>query len=129
MDEQRRKQAEAIADLRDQQGLTYKAISEKLQISPGKVSYLYQELQRRRRIKRYRELRESQNQISVLLPLTLGEGLVLQKVLSLFSRESSRYVRSRTQLCSDPDFVIAEKLYQRLSALDQKAREENRQKP
>ena len=58
MDEQRKKQAEEIAELRELHGMTFKAIAERYQISPGKVSYLYHDLQRLRRLARYRELRE-----------------------------------------------------------------------
>lgn len=128
MDEQRKRQAEEITDLRDHQGLTYRAIGEKLHITPGKVSYLYYELQAQRRVARYWELRKEQNQIPVFLPLTLGECLVLQKVLSFYEermlRENSRHPRSATGLNDDPDFVKAKKLLHRISELDRATRRE-----
>lgn len=131
MDEQRKKQAEEIAKLREEQGMTFRAISEKLRLSPGKVSYLYQELQKQRRIDRYWQLRERQNQISVSLPLTLGEGLVLQKILSSYElrtlRENSRYFSKGFQSSDDPDLAVAKGLLSRLSAIDQKTREKNKQ--
>lgn len=127
MEDQQKKMAEEIAILREQQGLTFRAIGETLRLPPGKVSYLYHELQRQRRILRYRELREQQNQIAVSLSLTLGEGLVLQKVLSFYQnrmfRENSRYLGCGAQFPDDPDFAVAEELLRRISELDYETRQ------
>ena len=49
MDAQTIKMSEEITKLREQQGLTFKAIGERYQISPEKASYLYQSFLRRRR--------------------------------------------------------------------------------
>ena len=42
MDEQTMKRAEEIAQLREESGMTFKAIGEKLGLSPSKTSNLYQ---------------------------------------------------------------------------------------
>ena len=74
MSEQRIKLAEEIAKLREQQGMTFKAIGEMYQISPGKVSYLYQDFLRRRRLARVREMYQQENrQLTVSVKMTLGE--------------------------------------------------------
>ncbi len=49
MDEQRIQWSEEIARLREGEGMTFKAIGERYQISPEKASYLYQSFLRRRR--------------------------------------------------------------------------------
>ncbi len=56
MEEKTIKMAEEIADLRERQGLTFKAIAELYQISSGRASYLYQDCLRRRRLARYNEI-------------------------------------------------------------------------
>ena len=94
MSEQRIKLAEEIAKLREQQGLTFKAIGEKYQISPGKASYLYQDFLRRRRLARVREMYEQENRLTVSVKITLGEIVVLRRILAFYQtwvhRESLR---------------------------------------
>lgn len=126
MDKQMEKWAEEIAGLREQQKMTFKAIGEMYHISPGKVSYLYQDYLRRRRVARYREIHERQNQMSVSVSMTLGETVVLQRILTLYQiwalRESSRWDKKGNPLFQEPDCVTAEYLNRRLSELERKKR-------
>ncbi len=131
MDEQSIKLAAEIAGLREQQGMTFKAIGEMYHISPGKASYLYQDHLRRRRIARYREIHEEQNQINVSVPMTLGEIAVLCRILSLYQiwvlRENSRRAKEENPLFKEPDYVTAEYLNRRLSELERKKRRKTRE--
>ncbi|MCI9403200.1 MAG: hypothetical protein HFF04_05970 [Oscillospiraceae bacterium] len=127
MDEQRKKQAEEIAELRELHGMTFKAIAERYQISPGKVSYLYHDLQRLRRLARYRELREAQNQITVSFSLTLGEAVILQRLLLFYQKRVFAESARRGDLADDPDYNTSEALLRRLFRLEHETREKARQ--
>ncbi len=126
MDEQRIKWSEEIAQLREQQGMTFKAIGEMYQISPGKVSYLYQGFLRRRRLAHYRELHEKQNQMTVSVKMTLGELVVLRRILSFYQsrvcREDSRLSRMENPVFKEPDYVTAEYLERQFARLEQEKR-------
>ena len=132
MDDQKIKMAEEIAGLREQGGMTFKAIGELYQISPGKVSYLYQDHLRRRRVMRSRELHEAQNQITVSFALTLGEAVILQRILSFYRRrifcKNSRQLGKEDSIFQDPDYLTAESLSLRLFRLESKTRRESREK-
>ena len=120
MDEATIKRAEEIAELREQQGMTFKAIGEMYQISPGKVSYLYQDFLRRRRLARFREMYEQENQLTVSVKMTLGEIVALQRILVFYQtwvrRESLR--RRENPLFQEPDCVTAEYLRGRFAELE-----------
>lgn len=126
MDEQTIKRAEEIAALREEQGMTFKAIGELYQISPGKASYLYQDFLRRRRLARVHELYEEQNQIEVSIKMTLGEVVVLQRVLTFYQtwalRKNSRRAREENPLFKEPDYVTAKYLNSRLAKLEKEKR-------
>lgn len=126
MDEQTIKRAEEIAALREEQGMTFKAIGELYQISPGKASYLYQDFLRRRRLARVHELYEEQNQIEVSIKMTLGEVVVLQRVLTFYQtwalRENSRCAREENPVFKEPDYVTAGYLNNRLAKLEKEKR-------
>lgn len=126
MDKNMRKIAEEIAALREEQGMTFKAIGELYQISPGKAFYLYQDFLRRRRLARVYELYEEQNQIEVSIRMTLGEVVVLQRVLTFYQtwalRENSRRAREENPVFKEPDYVTAEYLNNRLAKLEKEKR-------
>ena len=126
MDEATMKKAEEIAALREQQGMTFKAIGEQYQMTPGRASYLYQTFLRRRRIARIHELYEQQNQTTVSVKMTLGEVVVLQRILSHYQtwvlRETSRRFREGNPLFQEPDYVTAEYLSERLAGLEKEKR-------
>ena len=132
VDEQRMKRAEEIAVLREQQGMTFKAIGERYQISQGKAAYLYQIFLRRRRLERFHELYEEQNQMTVSIKMTLGELVVLQRVLSFYQmwvlRENSRRTHEENPLFKEPDYVTAEYLNNRFAKLEREKRRESREK-
>lgn len=127
MDEATIKRAEEIAALREEQGMTFKAIGEPYQISPGKVSYLYQKFLYRRRLARVRELYEEQNQMEVSLKMTLGEAVALQRILTFYQtwvlRESSHRTREENPLFREPDYVTAKYLHDRLVKLEKEKRQ------
>ena len=125
MDAQTIKMSEEITKLREQQGLTFKAIGEKYQISPGKASYLYQDFLRRRRLARVREMYEQENRLTVSVKITLGEIVVLRRILAFYQtwvrRESLRR-RGENPLFQEPDCVTAEYLSSRFGELEKEKR-------
>lgn len=127
MKKQDEKRAEEIAELRELQGMTFKAIAERYQISPGKASYLYHDLQRRRRVQRHRELYEAQNQITVSFSLTLGEAVILQRLLLFYQKRVFAESARRGDLADDPDYNTSEALLRRLFRLEHETREKARQ--
>lgn len=126
MDEQRIQWSEEIARLRELEGMTFKAIGERYQISPEKVSYLYQSFLRRRRLAHYCEMHEKQNQMTVSVRMTLGEIAVLQRILSLYEawalRENSRRTGKGNPLFKEPDCITAKYLGGRLAKLEEEKR-------
>ena len=127
MKKQDEKQAEEIAELRELHGMTFKAIAERYQISSGKASYLYHDLQRRRRVQRHRELYEAQNQITVSFSLTLGEAVILQRLLLFYQKRVFAESARRGDLADDPDYNTSEALLRRLFRLEHETREKARQ--
>ncbi len=125
MDAQTIKMSEEITKLREQQGLTFKAIGEMYQISPGKASYLYQDFLRRRRLARVREMYEQENRLTVSVKITLGEIVALRRILAFYQtwvrRESLRR-RGDSPLFQEPDCVTAEYLSSRFAELEKKKR-------
>lgn len=132
MDEQAIKMSEEITRLREEQKMTFKAIGEVYHISPSRVSYLYQAFLRRRRIARYRELHEQENQMTVCVKMTLGELVVLQRVLSLYHtwalQENSRSAHGGNPLFKEPDCVTAGYLEGRFRKIEGEKREEARKR-
>ena len=131
MDEQTMKRAGEIAQLREESGMTFKAIGEKLGLSPSKTSYLYQALLRDRRAARYRELYAAQNQIDISLPLTLGEGVILRRIPFFYQnrvlREDSRRSSFSYLLRNDPDYATAENIQKRLFHIEHEIRRKNQE--
>ena len=125
MDAQTIKMSEEITKLREQQGLTFKAIGEMYQISPGKASYLYQDFLRRRRLARVREMYEQENRLTVSVKITLGEIVVLRRILAFYQtwvhRESLRR-QGENPLFQEPDCVTAEYLSSRFGKLEKEKR-------
>ena len=130
MDKQTEKWAEEIAELREQQGMTFKAIGERYQISPGRASYLYQNFLRRRRIARFQEQHEEQNRISVSFALTLGEVVILQRILFFYQNrifcKNGRRLGKEDSVFHDPDYIAAGDLSRRLFGLERETRLEAR---
>lgn len=62
-------QEQTIVKLREEQKLSFRAIGERLELSPGKTSYAYHRAARKLRRNRFHELREEQNRIIVSFPL------------------------------------------------------------
>lgn len=130
MDEATIKKAEEITKLREQQGMTFKAIGEMYQISPGKVSYLYQDFLRRRRLARVHEMYEQENRLTVSVKMTLGEIVALRRILAFYQtwvrRESLRR-RGENPLFQEPDCVTAEYLNGRFAKLEKEKRRRARE--
>lgn len=126
MDKQAIKLAAEIADLRERREMTFKAIGELYLISPGKVFWLYQDHLRRRRLAHYYEMYEKQNQMPVCVKLTLGELLVLRRILSYYQdwrlRENSRRTRTENPLFGEPDCITAKYLCEQFIRLEKEKR-------
>lgn len=126
MDEQTMKLVAEIADLRERRGMTFKAIGELYQISPGRASCLYQDHLRRQRLAHYYEMHEKQNQMPVCVKLTLGELLVLRRILSYYQdwkfREDSRRARTENPLFEEPDCITAKYLGEQFIRLEKEKR-------
>ena len=109
MEEKTIKMAEEIADLRERQGLTFKAIAELYQISSGRASY----------------------QMIVTVKMTLGEIVVLRRILSYYEnwqfRENNRYTKGKNPLFQEPDCVIAKYLEERFLLLEKEKRRKDRE--
>ena len=131
MEEKTIKMAEEIADLRERQGLTFKAIAELYQISSGRASYLYQDCLRRRRLARYNEMHKRQNQMIVTVKMTLGEIVVLRRILSYYEnwqfRENNRYTKGKNPLFQEPDCVIEKYLEERFLLFEKEKRRKDRE--
>lgn len=119
-------QEQTIVKLREEQKLSFRAIGERLELSSGKISYAYHRAKRKLRLNRFHELREEQNRIIVSFPLMVGEVVVLRHILSLFrewKRKDCRNDPSELQeVWNDPEYLAAEDLEKRLSALERAAR-------
>lgn len=111
---------EEIADLRERQGLTYKAIGERYHISPSRAAQIYRRLQRRRQEQRRRELYQKENQKTVSFSLTLGEVVVLNKILLDF--RVKKVCGGRRGPMEDVDYLVAARLSSRLSKLEHDTR-------
>lgn len=119
-------QEQTIVTLREEQKLSFRAIGERLELSANKTSYAYYRAARKLRLNRYHELREEQNRIMVSLSLSVGEAVILQRILSLFQEWKRKDCRSNyselQRVWSDPEYLVAEDLEKRLSGLERTAR-------
>ena len=117
---------QTIVTLREEQKLSFRAIGERLELTPNKTSYAYHRAARKLRINRYHQLREEQNLIMVSLSLSVGEVVILRRVLSLFrewKRKDCRGNYSELQkIWNDPEYLVAGDLETRLSGLERAAR-------
>lgn len=118
-------QEQTIVTLREEQKLSFRAIGERLELTPNKTSYAYHRAARKLRINRFHELREEQNQIMVSLSLSVGEAVILQRILSLFRAWKMDDCRNNDpelqEIWNDPEYLVAEDLEKRLSALERTA--------
>lgn len=119
-------QEKAVVKLREREKLSFRAIGERYGISPSKASTIYYRAQRELKIRQYRELWREQNQKEVSFPLTLGEAVVLKRILVLFQdwklNDCQKTERGYRELCQDPEHLTAKALEQRLILLEQKTR-------
>lgn len=119
-------QEQTIVTLREEQKLSFRAIGERLELSANKTSYAYHRAARKLRINRFHELREEQNQVMVSLSLSVGEVVILRRILSLFQTwkiDDCRNNDSELQeIWNDPEYLAAENLEKRLSDLERAAR-------
>lgn len=120
------KREEEIADLREQKALTFKAIAELYHISPSRASQIYGKVQRKRREERRRELYQEQNQKPVSVSMTLGELVVLRRILLAFYswklNSESHTIGRWNDFLWDTDYTTAETLYVRFGGIEQEAR-------
>lgn len=119
-------QEQTIVTLREEQKLSFRAIGERLELSANKTSYAYHRAARKLRINRFHELREEQNQVMVSLSLSVGEVVILRRILSLFQTWKIDDCRNNDpelqEIWNDPEYLAAENLEKRLSDLERAAR-------
>lgn len=118
-----------IARLREGEGLSYRAIGERYGITPGRASQLYHSLVRKRQERQWKEFNEAQNQKNVSIDFTLGEIVVLQRILHCYMLEERGKIRHTLNnpdmelLESGVDYITAERLSSRLCAAENQNRE------
>lgn len=121
---------EEITDLREQQGLTFKAIGERYHISPDKASRIYHRVQYNRREQRRQELRREENQQVVAFELTLGEAVILQRILYAFGtwklRDGNYRIGKKHGAVQDADYIVSRELGRRLIALEKDTRQSDK---
>lgn len=119
-------QEQTIVTLREEQKLSFRAIGERLELSASKTSYAYHRATRKLRVNRFHALREEQNQSMVSFSLSVGEAVTLQRILSLFQSWKMKDCRGNyselQKAWNDPEYLAAEGLGKRLSALERAAR-------
>ena len=119
-------QEQTIVTLREEQKLSFRAIGERLELSANKTSYAYHRAARKLRINRFHELREEQNQVMVSLSLSVGEVVILRRILSLFQTWKIDDCRNNDpelqETRNDPEYLAAENLEKRLFDLERAAR-------
>lgn len=126
MNEKITQREQEIVDLREREQMTFRAIGERYQISAGQAANIYHRAQRSRRLERARMMREEQNQKIVSLEISVGEIVMLRRILYLFQHWKMKDSWSRKseweQVREDPDFVTAGELINRICKLEREAR-------
>ena len=116
-----------IFTLREQKCLTYKAIGEQFHISPSRASQIFHAAQRKLQAAKRRELYLEENKMVVPVELSLGEIVVLRRILLVFSTwyfHKEPHSLSRWNEClKDVDYTTGEELGKRLFAIEQKVRQ------
>lgn len=125
MDEQIITREEEIVDLREREKMSFRAIGERCQLSAQQVSVIYHKAQRKRRLERAHMMWEEQNQKIASLELSIGEAVILQRILLLFQCWKLKECRKGEgkEIFEDPDYVVAEKLLSRARKLEKSARQ------
>lgn len=128
MSEKITQREQEIVDLREREQMTFRAIGERYQLSAGQAAGIYHKVQRKRRLERARVMRQAQNQKVVSLEISVGEIVMLQRILYLFQHWKMKDSWGRKgeweQTREDPDFVTAEELLRRICKLEREARKE-----
>lgn len=121
---------EELTDLREQQGLTFKALGERYHISPAKASQIYHKVQFNRQVQRRREMRRQENQQVVAFELTLGEAVVLQRILYAFGtwklRDGNYRIGKKYGALQDVDYITSGELRRRLMDLEGDTRQSDK---
>lgn len=114
-----------IFRLRDSEGLSYGAISERLGITKRRASQLYHDVLRHQRKVRREEFYKKENAKIITFVLTLGEVVVLQRILDDYAFNKQNKLRHT--ICNPDldalrteciDYISAEKLSRRLHAAE-----------
>lgn len=128
MSEKITQREQEIVDLREREQMTFRAIGERYQLSAGQAAGIYHKVQRKQRLERARVMRQAQNQKVVSLEISVGEIVMLQRILYLFQHWKMKDSWGREgeweQTREDPDLVTAEELLRRICKLEREARKE-----
>ena len=115
-----------IVALREEQKLSFRLIGEQCGMTTSKATHLYHKASRMLRANRCHELRQKQNLITVSFELSIGETVILQRILQLFQSWKMSNCRGNSAewhaLQSDPDYLSAIDLQRRLSDLEHRER-------
>lgn len=113
---------EEIVALRDEKGLTFKAIGERCHISATGAMQIYRSAQRELRRQQHKESCGAEQRKMVSLDLTLGEAAFLIRVLGDFKRRKMRAGGKRREqkgYLEDAEYLAAAELGARLYRLEQ----------
>lgn len=117
-----------IYDLR-QAGWSFTKIAKEYRLSPTTVSAHYRHVLRKQSELKMRQFREIQNKQEVSVTMTLGEAVILQRILSGYvwsaiKQESARLKNKHVIELQkeDIDFIIAQKLFSQLQEIEEHTR-------
>lgn len=118
-----------IMRLREIEGLSYRVIGEQFGISKSRASQIYHSILRKRREQQWKEFYEAQNRKTVSFELTLGEIVILQRILVCYMLEErgkiwhTRTNSDQEELENSIDYMTAESLSRRLHVTENQNRE------
>lgn len=115
-----------IERLREKEGLSFREIGLRFQISANRASFLYRQARRKHNEQRRWELYQEQNMRPVTLNLTLGEIVQLRRILTDYGRlrEFRIHAKSieRELLQADIDYINAGRLHDKLMEIEKTQR-------
>lgn len=101
--------------LREDEGLTYKAMAERLQVSPSLARQLYVHAKRKRREALRRELARGQREHPVDIPFLPSELEALRTLLKHVVQTRRHRDKTLSDCYADRDYAAARLLYHKLT--------------
>ena len=107
-----------VEALRENDGLTYKAIGEYLGVSPTMARHLYVHAKRKRRDALRRELSHGETECPVNVPFLPSELTALQDLLKHVVQTRRHKGKTPSACYTDRDYAAARLLYNKLTGKD-----------